>query len=143
MPIAESASRAALALWAVVWLPGLAGSSWRFERLLRAGRRRRACAEAVVIALVPVVAFALYALPDAQRHAQAHGAPLSWRSVASVLLVALPYAVSAAHLLTVHRPGMAAPRQARWWLAGLLGLLSVLLLAPGLLMTQLMLLAGT
>lgn len=142
MLITAPIARLALLVWALTWLPGLALTAWRVERLLRARRRLRALAEALAWVLVPMSAFALYALPDAQRYAQAHGSAGSVGSLVSALQVAGPYAVSMAYLWAVLRPGVQAPERTRWRLATLLGLVAVPVLTPGLLMAQLMVLAG-
>ena len=143
MLLSESGSRLAIVVWAVVWLPGLAFASWRAERLLRARRLPRALLEPAAMALLPLLAFAFYALPDAQRYARAHGTSVSWGSYFSVAQVAVPYLVSAAYLLAVLGPSTSPPAGTRWWVGLLLGMLSVLVLAPGLLMTQLMVFVGT
>lgn len=60
----------------------------------------------------------------------------------SVTHVAVPHAASAACLLAVWRPGTAHPKESRWWIAFLLGLLSAIVLTPDLLMAQLMVFVG-
>ena len=122
MPLSESGSFIAIGFWAATWLPGLAFAAWRMERLMRASRWPRALLEPVAVLLLPLLAFGLYALSDAQ--------------------VGVPYAFSAACLWAIWRPGTAHPKESRWWIAFLLGLLSAIVLTPGLLMAQLMVFVG-
>jgi hypothetical protein len=142
MPLSESGSRLAVSVWAAVWLPAFFLACWRAERLLRASRVARATLELLALLSAPLLAFGLYSVSDAQRYAQAHNAQVSWGTLASVLLVAVPYAVGAAYLFVVLRGHVSPPMGSRWWVAALLGLLAVLVFAPGLLMAQLMVLAG-
>ena len=142
MPLSESGSRLAVSVWAAVWLPGLAVASWRMERLLRAGRLPRALLEVAALLSLSLVAFGLYALSDAQRYAQAHGAQVSWADWLSVTQVAIPYLASSVYLIAVLRPGTAAPTASRWWVAVLVGLVAALFTAPGLFMALLMVLTG-
>ncbi|HEX5371611.1 MAG TPA: hypothetical protein VFW84_02645 [Aquabacterium sp.] len=142
MPLTESGSHIAIAIWAVTWLPGLVFAALRMEHLLRMGRVRRALVGHMAILLVPVLAFGVYALSDAQRYAAAHSTTVSWGSMVSVALVAIPFAAEAAYLLAALRPGIAHPSGKRWLRALLLGLLSVLVFAPGLFMAQLMVFVG-
>lgn len=143
MLLSESCSRIAVGVWAATWLPGLALAAWRMERLLRTARLPRALLEQVAVMLVPLLAFGLYALSDAQRYAEVHGAQMSWGAYLSVAQVAIPYVTCAVYLLTVWRPGVSHPTESRWWVALLLGFLSALVITPGLLMAQLMVFVGT
>ncbi len=142
MPLSESGSRLAVSVWAALWLPGLFLASWRMEHLLRASRASRALLEALVLLSAPLLAFGLYALSDAQRYAQAHGQQVSWAALLSVAQVSIPYGASATYLFASLRPGVVHPKGRHWWLAALIGLVAVLVAAPGLLMAQLMVLAG-
>ena len=142
MPLSESGSFIAIGFWAATWLPGLAFAAWRMERLLRAARWPRALLEPVAVLLLPLMAFGLYAFSDAQRYAQAHRTQVPWSTLLSVAQVAVPYAVSAACLWAIWRPGATHPKESRWWIAFLLGLLSAIVLTPGLLMAQLMVFVG-
>lgn len=142
MPISESGSSLAVSVWAVSWLPCLVLASWRMEGLLRAGRMPRALLEAAALLAIPLLAFGVYALSDAQRYAQAHGSQVSWVDWLSIAQVAVPYVASAGYLVALLRPGVAAPRGSRWWAAILIGLVATLLIAPGLFMAQLMVLVG-
>ena len=75
---------------------------------------------------------------------QAKGISFSWGgSLFSIAQVVSPYAVSAAYLLLALRPNATSSTAARWWVALLLGLLSLPVLAPGLLLAQLMVFFGT
>lgn len=142
MPLGESASRLAVSLWAALWLPGFLLACWRMEHLLRAGRWARALLEPLALLSVPMLAFGLYALSGAQRYAEVHHTPIPWSTIGSVALVAVPHVVGAGYLFAVLRRQVPPPSGSRWWIAALLGLLSVLVFAPGLLMSQLMVLAG-
>ena len=141
MPLSESGSFIAIGFWAA-WLPGLAFAAWRMERLMRASRWPRALLEPVAVLLLPLLAFGLYALSDAQRYAQAHSTQAPWSTLWSVAQVGVPYAFSAACLWAIGRQGTAHPKESRWWIAFLLGLLSAIVLTPGLLMAQLMVFVG-
>ena len=141
MPQSESGSFIAIGFWAATWLPGLAFAKWRMECLLRAARWPRALLEPVAVLLLPLLAFGLYVLSDAQRYAQAHRTQVPWSTLWSVAQVAVPYAASAAYLVAIW-PGTAHPKESRWWIAFLLGLLSAIVLTPGLLMAQLMVFVG-
>lgn len=143
MPLTESGSRLAASVWAALWLPGFFLACWRMERLLRAARVPRAIFELLTLLSAPLLAFGLYAFSDALRFAQARNAQVSWGALASVLLVAVPYAVGASYLFLVLRRQVPPPKGGLWWVASLLGLLAVLIFAPGLLMAQLMVLAGS
>jgi hypothetical protein len=143
MPLSESGSRLAVSVWAALWLPGFFLACWRAEQLLRASRVSRATLELLALVSAPLLAFGLYSFSDAQRYAQAHNAQVSWGTFAAVLLIALPHAVGAAYLLLVLRRQVPTPTGSRWWVAALLGLLAVVIFAPGLLMAQLMVLAGS
>lgn len=143
MPLTESGSRLAVSVWAALWLPGFFLACWRAERLLRADRVPRAMLELLALLSAPLLAFGLYSFSDSQRYAQVHNAPVSWGTLVSVLLVGLPYAVGAAYLYLVLRRHVPSPTGSRWWVAVLLGLLAVLVFAPGLLMAQLMVFAGS
>ena len=143
MPLSESGSRLAVSVWAALWLPGFFLACWRAEQLLRASRVSRATLELLALVSAPLLAFGLYSFSDAQRYAQVHNAQVSRGTLASVLLVVVPYAVGAAYLFVVLRRQVPPPSGSRWWLAALLGLLAVVILAPGLLMAQLMVLAGS
>ena len=112
------------------------------ERLLRARHLPRALLEAVALLLLPLVAFGLYALSDAQRYAEAHGTQVSWAAWLSVMQVAIPYLGSSAYLIAVLRPGTVATTASRWWIAVLVGLVAALFTAPGLFMALLMVLTG-
>lgn len=142
MPLSESGSLIAIGFWAATWLPGLAFAAWRMERLLRAARWPRALLEPIAVLSAPLLAFGLYALSDAQRYAQAHRTQVPWSTLWSVAQVAVPYAVSAGCLWAIWRPGTAHTKESRWWIAFLLGLLSAIVLTPGLLMAQLMVFVG-
>jgi hypothetical protein len=142
MPLTESGSRLAVSVWAALWLPGFFIACWRAEQLLRASRVSRATLEVLALLSAPLLAFGFYSLSDSQRYAQAHNAQVSWGALASILLVAVPYAVGATFLFVVLRRQVPPPTDSRWWVAALLGLLAVLIFAPGLLMAQLMVLAG-
>lgn len=142
MPLSESGSFIAIGFWAATWLPGLAFAAWRMERLLRAAQWPRALLELVAVLLLPLLTFGLYTLSDAQRYAHAHSTQVPWSTLWSVAQVAVPYAASAACLWAILRPGTAHPKESRGWIAFLLGLLSAIVLTPGLLMAQLMVIVG-
>lgn len=143
MPLSESSSRLAIVTWACLWLPGLCVAGWRAERLLRAGREARAVGDTLACLAVPLLAYGAYALSEASRRATALHATVSWGAWLSPAWVALPYAVSTLYLIVRHRRAPRPPMSARWWSAVLVGLLAVLGFAPGLLMTQMVVLVGT
>lgn len=142
MPLSEPHARIAIVVWALTWLPGLALASWRAEGWLRAQRGWRALTEYAALLAIPMVSFGVYAFSDAQRYADARGGSVGWSSLLSAAQVAVPYAVSAAHLLLAMRSNTGRSATARWWVGLLLGLLAVLVLVPGLLMAQLMVFVG-
>ena len=143
MPLSESGSRLAVSAWAALWLPTVFLACWRTERLLRASRVPRAMLELLGLLSAPMLAFGLYAFSDALRYAEAHSAQVSWSPLASVALVAVPHTVGAAYLYLVLRHRVPPPGGSRWWVAALIGLLAVLVFAPGMFMAQLMVLAGS
>ncbi len=130
-------------LWAATWLPGLALASWRCARLLQVRRTVRALVEVAAIGSIPLLAFGFYAVSESQRIAQARGAPASLAAdVWPVAHVLAPYAVSAAYLLVASRRVAGAALPARWWIALLVGLAAVPLIAPSLFLAQLMVFFG-
>ena len=132
-----------MGVWAALWLPGFFITCWRTEYLLRAAQATRAVLELLALLFAPLLAFGLYAFSDAQRYAQAHNAPMSWSVLTSILLVAVPHAAGAAYLFWALRRHVPPPPGSRWWVVALLGLLAVLVFAPGLLMAQLMVLTSS
>ncbi len=142
MLLTESQSRIAIVTWALTWLPGLALATWRGAGLLPAGRLGRAVIEAGSVLSLPMLAFGLYTVSEAQRYALARGAPINYGYVGSVVQVAIPYAVSAAYLVWALRSQASQGKTVRWWGGLVLGLISVPLLVPGLLMAQLMVVVG-
>lgn len=142
MPLSASGSRLAILVWAALWLPGLAVACWRTEKLLRAGQVARSLAETLALLAIPALCYGAYALSDAQRYAQAHDTQVAWSAWLPAAFVALPYAVGTLYLAVRRRQSSGSAAHARWGMAVLLGLLAVLLFAPGLLMTQLMVLVG-
>lgn len=142
MPLSEPDARIAIVVWALTWLPGLALASWRAEGWLRAQRGWRALTEYAALLAIPMVSFGVYAFSDAKRYADARGGSVGWSSLLSAAQVAVPYAVSAAHVLLAMRSNTGPSATARWWVGLLLGLLAVLVLVPGLLMAQLMVFVG-
>ena len=142
MPLSEPHARIAIVTWALTWLPGLALASWRAEGQLHAQRAWRALIEYAAALAIPLVSFGGYAFSDAQRYADARGGSVGWSTLLSIAQVAVPYAVSAAYLLRPWRLSTEPSTTARWWVGLLLGLLAVLVLAPGLLMAQFMVFVG-
>ncbi len=143
MPLSESMTRLAIYAWAVLWLPGLALACWRTEQLLRTGHLARSIAETLALLAIPVLSYGAYALSDAQRYAQAHHAHLAWSALLPLAQVALPYAVGTLYLVMLRRRSPDSSAPSHWWIALILGLSAVLVFAPSLILSQLMVLAGT
>lgn len=134
--------RLAIVVWALTWLPGLAVVAWYLARQDSARALLQGLIWAALVAALPCTGYGLYAWSETQRQLAAHVSTSQLPNLIAIGQVALPYLVCAAYSVHQFKRTRLSGARRSWLMSLTMGIAAALVLAPSLLLTQLMVFFG-